>query len=96
MLLPERMTVRGAGEAVAGALQIQDGMQGEHQRNYYDTFDGLLHAAGLSLVHEDGMLTLIEREAGHGASVAHDAAAARAAVRRPTWSPARCASYCGS
>jgi len=64
LLLPEQMTVRGAGEAVAGALQIQDGMQGEHLRNYYDTFDGLLHAAGLSLVHEDGMLSLIERETG--------------------------------
>ena len=64
LLLPERMTVRGAGEAVAGALQIENGAQGEHLRNYYDTFDGLLHAAGLSLVHEDGMLSLIERESG--------------------------------
>jgi CHAD domain-containing protein len=64
LLLPEQMTVRGAGEAVAGTLQIQDGMQGEHLRNYYDTFDGLLHAAGRSLLHEDGMLSLIERETG--------------------------------
>jgi CHAD domain-containing protein len=58
------MTVRGAGEAVAGALQIQDGEQGEHLRNYYDTFDGLLRAAGLSLTHEDGRLSVIERETG--------------------------------
>src|SRR6185437_14918981 len=64
LLLPEQMTVRGAGEAVAGALQVRDGELGEHLRNYYDTFDGLLHAAGLSLVHEDGMLSLIERETG--------------------------------
>lgn len=64
LLLPEQMTVRGAGEAVAGALQVKDGEQGEHLRNYYDTFDGLLHAAGLSLVHEDGRLSLIERETG--------------------------------
>jgi len=64
MLLPERMTVRGAGEAVADALKIQDGAQGEHARNYYDTFDGMLFAAGFSLVHEDGMLSLIERESG--------------------------------
>jgi CHAD domain-containing protein len=64
LLLPERMTVRGAGEAVAGALKIQDGAQGEHARNYYDTFDGLLFAAELSLVHEDSMLSLIERETG--------------------------------
>jgi CHAD domain-containing protein len=64
LLLPEQMTVRGAGEAVAGALKVRDGEHGEHLRNYYDTFDGLLHAAGLSLVHEDGMLSLIERETG--------------------------------
>jgi CHAD domain-containing protein len=64
LLLPEQMTLRGASEAVAGALQIQDGMQGEHVRNYYDTFDGLLRAAGLSLIHEDGMLSLIERDTG--------------------------------
>ncbi|MBV8218185.1 MAG: CHAD domain-containing protein [Solirubrobacterales bacterium] len=58
------MTLRGAEEALAGALPIEDGPQGEHLRNYYDTFDGLLHAAGLSLVHEDSMLSLIERETG--------------------------------
>ena len=64
LLLPEQMTVRGAGDAVARALQVQDGEQGEHLRNYYDTFDGLLHAAGFSLLHEDGSLTLIDRETG--------------------------------
>ena len=64
LLLPERMTVRGAGEAVASALHIENGAEGKHVRNYYDTFDGLLHAAGFSLVHEDGMLSLIERESG--------------------------------
>jgi CHAD domain-containing protein len=64
LLLPDQMTVRGAGEAVTGVLSIQDGIEGEHLRNYYDTFDGLLYAAGLSLVHEDGMLSLIERATG--------------------------------
>jgi CHAD domain-containing protein len=64
LLLPDQMTVRGAGEAVAGTLSIKDGTQGEHLRNYYDTFDGLLHAAGLTLVHEDGSLSLIERATG--------------------------------
>ena len=58
------MTRRAAGEALTGALLIVDGAQGEHLRNYYDTFDGLLHAAGLSLVHEDCMLSLIDRETG--------------------------------
>ncbi|HTX11040.1 MAG TPA: CHAD domain-containing protein [Solirubrobacteraceae bacterium] len=64
LLLPDQMTVRGAGEAVAGTLPVKDGTQGEHLRNYYDTFDGLLHAAGCSLVHEDGRLSLIERTTG--------------------------------
>lgn len=64
LLLPEQMTVRGAGEAVAGAVKVRDGERGEHLRNYYDTFDGLLYAAGVSLVHEDGRLSLIERETG--------------------------------
>ncbi len=64
LLLPDQMTVRGAAEAVAGTLSIKDGTQGEHLRNYYDTFDGLLHAAGLTLVHEDGRLSLIERATG--------------------------------
>ena len=64
LLLPDQMTLRGAEEALAGALPIEDGAQGEHLRNYYDTFDGLLYAAGLSLVHEDAMLSMIERETG--------------------------------
>ena len=64
LLLPDQLTVRGAGEAVAGSLPIKDCTQGEHLRNYYDTFDGLLHAAGLTLVHEDGRLSLIERATG--------------------------------
>ncbi len=38
---------------------------------YYDTFDGLLSTApGLSLVHEDGRLSLVERGVRAGASVA--------------------------
>jgi CHAD domain-containing protein len=58
------MTVRGAGEALAAALLVQDGVVCEHDRTYYDTFDGLLHAAGLSLVHEDGRLSVVERDTG--------------------------------
>ena len=64
LLLPDRMTLRGAGDALAGALEIKDGAQREHELSYYDTFDGLLHAAGLSLIHEDGCLSLVERDTG--------------------------------
>jgi CHAD domain-containing protein len=64
LLLPDRMTLRGAGDALAGRLDIADGMQREGERAYYDTFDGLLHAAGLSLVHAEGTLSLVELESG--------------------------------
>ncbi len=64
LLLPDQMTVRGAGEALAGVLTVRDGGQHEHDRVYFDTFDGLLRGAGLSLVHEDGQLSLVERESG--------------------------------
>jgi CHAD domain-containing protein len=64
LLLPDQMTVGSAGDALAGALEIHDGVRCEHERAYYDTFDGLLHAAGLSLMHEDGRLSLVERESG--------------------------------
>jgi CHAD domain-containing protein len=64
LLLPDQMTVRGAGEALAGVLAIRDGGQRERERAYFDTFDGLLYGAGLSAVYEDGQLSLIERETG--------------------------------
>jgi CHAD domain-containing protein len=64
LLLPEQMTLQGARDALAGALQIKDGSRLERERAYYDTFDGLLYAAGVSLVHEDGRLSLLERETG--------------------------------
>jgi len=64
LLLPDRMTLRGAGDALAGRLEIADGMQREGERAYYDTFDGLLHADGLSLVHAEGTLSLVELDSG--------------------------------
>jgi CHAD domain-containing protein len=64
LLLPDQVTLRGAGEVLAAALPIRDGARGEHDRAYFDTFDGLLHGAGLWLVHEDGRLSLVERETG--------------------------------
>ena len=64
LLLPDRLTLRGAGDALAAALPVQDGAQVVHDRAYYDTFDGLLHAARLSLVHADGALSLVEVDTG--------------------------------
>jgi CHAD domain-containing protein len=45
-------------------LEIRDGAQRVDERTYYDTFDGLLYEAGLSLVHSDDALSLVERDTG--------------------------------
>ena len=52
----------------------------ETDRTFYDTFDGLLHAAGLSAVHERGRLALVDRAAG----------AERVEQRRCRSRPSRC------
>ena len=45
-------------------------------RRYYDTFDGRLHGEGLTLVHEDGTLVLLDRS-GNPRSVAEHRTAPR-------------------
>ena len=52
------------GEALGDHLQISDAGLRDSDRTYYDTFDSLLRAAGLSAVHEDGELVLLDRESG--------------------------------
>jgi CHAD domain-containing protein len=64
LLLPDEMTLRGAGEALAARLQVEDGASCERDRIYYDTFDGLLRDAGLTLMHVDGALSLTSHESG--------------------------------
>ncbi len=64
LLLPDEMTLRGAGEALAARLEVQDGVHHERDRTYYDTFDGLLREAGLTLTYVDGALSLAEQDSG--------------------------------
>ena len=64
LLLPDEMTLRGAGEALAARLQIADAVQCERDRIYYDTFDGLLRDAGLILIHVDGALSVASQDSG--------------------------------
>jgi CHAD domain-containing protein len=75
-LLPEGMTAEGAVRAIAAELTVRNGRLGSIQRAYYDTFDGLLHASGLTGVWENGWLSLIEREGGRSRG--------RAQVPKPT------------
>jgi CHAD domain-containing protein len=64
LLPPDGMTLAAVGEVLVQRLGARDGRRLEADRGYYDTFDGLLHQAGLVLVHEDGVLELVERDSG--------------------------------
>ncbi len=63
-VLPEEMSVESAGEALVRHLEARCGALRNGDHTFYDTFDGLLYAAGLSLVHENGELALVELESG--------------------------------
>jgi CHAD domain-containing protein len=76
-LPPEGWSLSAAGKAVARVFDsVQDGRAREVDRTFYDTFDGLLHRAGLSLVLEGGAFDLVER--GTGTRRAHLAGASPA------------------
>jgi CHAD domain-containing protein len=60
-LLAEGITPAAASRALAGLLEVRNGRLSVSDRAYYDTFDGLLRAAGLMAVWEDGQLALVER-----------------------------------
>jgi CHAD domain-containing protein len=64
LLPPDGMTLAAVSVMLVQRLGVRDGRRHEADRGYYDTFDGLLHEAGLVLVHEDGVLELVERDTG--------------------------------
>jgi CHAD domain-containing protein len=64
LLPPETMTLQAAGERLLSAFDVGEHAVVESDRTYYDTFDGLLRARGLSVVHENGRLALIDRHTG--------------------------------
>ena len=63
-LPPDDMTLEAAGEALARRLGAEDGRAREAECSFYDTFDGLVHAAGLTLWHGECYLELVERDTG--------------------------------
>ena len=63
-LPPDEMTLQAAGETLSTHLSVNERGESETDRTYYDTFDGLLYADGLSVVHESGRLALVERNTG--------------------------------
>jgi CHAD domain-containing protein len=73
LLPPDDISLEAAGDALRSHLPVSDGVVAETDRTFYDTFDGLVRAAGLSAVHERGRLALVDRESGEeraGAPVA--------------------------
>lgn len=59
LLAPEGATLESAAATIAGALSVRERAGRAHDRSYYDTFDGLLHARDAVLVHEGGELVLV-------------------------------------
>ena len=64
LFLPDAMTPAAAVDALSSGLSLHEGAGGERDLRFYDTFDGLLYAAGLAFVHETGRSALVSLDAG--------------------------------
>jgi len=64
LLLPARTTPADAVVALGNRLSLQEGDGAQRELRFYDTFDGLLHEAGLAFVHESGRSALRSLETG--------------------------------
>jgi CHAD domain-containing protein len=64
-LPPDAIALEAAGAALAEHLGVRDRGMSEVERRFYDTFDGLVHKAGLSVVHEGGVMSIVELVSGH-------------------------------
>ena len=65
-LLPTGMTVEAARGHLGEHLELRDGAIATSERRFYDTFDGLVREEGMSVVHENGRLALVEGDATLG------------------------------
>jgi CHAD domain-containing protein len=63
-LPPEAIGLEAAGAALAQHLRVRDRGVAKVERRFYDTFDGLLHGAGLSVVYERGVMSMVELASG--------------------------------
>src|SRR4051794_6328629 len=64
-------------ELIAARLDLRAGPVTRTRATYYDTFDGRLHADGVSLRHAGGRLVLLDRETGEELAGGDGRAAAR-------------------
>ena len=70
-VLPDGLTADVATEQLAAHLAVESERARTVDRRFYDTFDGRLHANGLTLTHEDGRLVLADA-AGEARNVAEE------------------------
>jgi CHAD domain-containing protein len=70
-LLPEGVDAAGARELVAVHLDLESERPRAVDRRYFDTFDGRLHGEGLTLVHEEGTLILLDRSGNARSAAEH-------------------------
>ncbi len=64
LLGPDSLGLAEFAQALTPRFAVRDGRARAVRRRFYDTFDGLLHGAGVTLVHADGALWLLERGSG--------------------------------
>ena len=64
LLLPAVTTPDAVLEELATRLSLREGAATRRDRTFYDTFDGLLRAAGLAFVYESGRTALVSIDDG--------------------------------
>ncbi len=80
-LLPGQAMLEDAGELLGRRLELRDGGTRSAERRFYDTFDGLVRAAGLEVSFESGRLAV--SGAGGGGAGAGELLAAMDLVEPP-------------
>lgn len=63
-VLPDGADLASARSALTDHLPLRAGRATSRATTFYDTFDGRLHAAGLTLAHAGSILALTDRETG--------------------------------
>jgi len=69
-VLPEAADLASARSALTDHLPLRAGRVSSRTTTFYDTFDGRLHGAGLTLQHAGTVLTLSDRETGEAVASA--------------------------
>jgi CHAD domain-containing protein len=77
LLLPENATPETASGALRAHLRLRERGVVETDRTFYDTFDGLLHHAGLSAAHASSRLSVFKADGSEDGTAAEWASAPR-------------------